>query len=169
MVMVLVLPLEASAAAKTTAAADWKKAKTVKTGTTVVTIGDPRKTKANDGYVKFKAGAAKTYKFTLSNIRKYGKKSANDVLITHAGFRTPTQYGGFKTLKFKQNKKDTYSLALCSAKSRKIALSTGNKKVYYYTSLPSRTVSFKLKKGETIYISLSNTNACKISYDLKIK
>lgn len=169
MIMVLALPMEASAAAKATAAADWKKAKAVKAGTTVVTIGDATKTKANNGYVKFKAPATKTYKFTLSNIRRYGKKSTNDVITTYAGFRTATQYGGYNTLKFKQNKKDTYSLYLCSVKSRNIALKYGNKTVTAYTPLPSRTVSFKLKKGETIYIGLSNINRYKLSYDLKIK
>lgn len=165
MVMMFALPLEASAASKVTAATTEKKAKTVKKGTTVVTV--PKSSKSF-GYIKFKAPSTKTYKFTLKNIRRYGKKSSGDIIHTSVDFTTKDSYGGKKYLSFKQNGSNEYSLWLCSQKSWKIN-KPYTKKVTSSTSYPTRTASIRLKKGQTVYLSFCNVSDFKVSYDLTIK
>ena len=75
MVMVLALPVEASAAAKVTAVTKETKAKAVKKGKTVVTLPKATKKSSTYSYVKFKAPATKTYKITK---RKVKLTSASD-------------------------------------------------------------------------------------------
>ena len=146
MVMVLALPVEASAAAKVTAVTKETKAKAVKKGKTVVTLPKATKKSSTYSYVKFKAPATKTYKITLGNLRKRGRSSASDILAAHSSLYKNGYYG-LDRVTIKLNKKKT----------------TAN------TFLPSRTASVKLKKGETLYIGMGNIERTKLCLDLTIK
>ena len=167
MVMVLALPVEASAAAKVTAVTKETKAKAVKKGKTVVTLPKATKKSSTYSYVKFKAPATKTYKITLGNLRKRGRSSASDILATHSSLYKNGYYG-LDRVTIKLNKKKTDVMYICSAYSWSISKSY-TKKITANTFLPSRTASVKLKKGETLYIGMGNIERTKLCLDLTIK
>ena len=163
MVMMFSLPIEASAA-KVTATKNWQKAKTVKKGKTSVTV--PKMDLSSAGYVKFKAPATKTYKFTINNIRKNGKSSSQVIEHNWISFKTKGNYGYLDSVAFKQNGSKVYTLWVCS----KMIWSIGKpSKITSSTSLPSRSVNIRLKKGQTIYIQSGIDTESKTYYDLTIK
>lgn len=163
MVMMFSIPIEASAA-KVTAAKNWHKAKTVKKGKTSVTV--PKMDISSSGYVKFKAPATKTYKFTINNVRKYGKKSSQGIEHNWISFGTKGRYDYLNSVAIKQNGKKTYTLWVCSQMSWSIGRTS---KITSSTSLPSRSVSIRMKKGQTIYIQSGIDMDGKTCYDLTIK
>ena len=167
MVMVLALPVEASAAAKVTAVTKETKAKAVKKGKTVVTLPKATKKSSTYSYVKFKAPATKTYKITLGNLRKSGRSSASDILAAHSSLYK-NDYYGLDRVTIKLNKKKTDVMYICSAYSWSIS-KRYTKKITASTFLPSRTASVKLKKGETLYIGMGNIERTKLCLDLTIK
>lgn len=164
MVLMFSLPIEAAAAGKVTAGTSFKKAKTVKSGKTVVTT--PKDSGQIVSYLKFKAPATKTYKITINNLRKYGKKSSQTIESIFINFNSLEKDGRINYLKFKQNEKKSYeTLWICSQESWKYGKT---KKIKAGTFIPSRTAGIRLKKGQTIYIVAGNKNY-KRCYDLTIK
>lgn len=169
MVMVFALPLEASAASKVTAVTRDSKAKGVKRGTTVVTLPKATKKGSTYSYVKFKAPATKTYKITLSNLRKSGKSSDSDILAAHSSLYKRNSWG-LSSVNIKLNGKKTSVMYLCSTYSWSIDRAySSNKKITASTFLPSRTAAVKLKKGETLYIGMGNIEKAKLCLNLTIK
>lgn len=168
MVMMFALPIEASAAAKVTATTNVSKAKRVKTGKTVVTV--PKSRNFSAAYLKFTAPATRTYKFTFNNIRKYGRKSTQDIESMWIALETKKKrtYGTYyERINLKQNGERTNSLYLESKYSWSIS-KTYTKKITADIFVPSRTASLRLKKGQTIYIT-AGTDSHKVCYDLTIK
>ncbi len=159
--------VEAQAAKTVTAQKNWKKAKAVKTGTTVVNI---KAANCQESYVKFKAPKAGTYKITFSNLKTKGV-SKEDFRI---GFFTIAKKAGsgLTHAEFNSNAGKTNAVMFAS----KYAMTTStikdhNKKEakrMRYSATPYAKI--KLKKGEIIYItmfSLPDKQAC--SYTVKIK
>lgn len=163
--------IEAQAAKKVTANYNYKKAPAIKTGTTTVTAkkyngsNNKSKTKTAIPWVKFTAPKAGTYQFTISDLTVKGK--SNTTVVSAVGMWTGVNTWSGSTypqsyLKVKTKGGKTSTLWLCS---KNAYLSSG--KVSTATSLPSRTATVKLKKGQVVYISFNQSY--NVTYKVKVK
>lgn len=136
----------------TTTAVANKKALAVKKGTTIVKLSGK-----GNGYLKFRAPKAKTYSFTLSNIKSGTGGYTCGYFYVMRKYGSSNQYIGQEPLK-------TYG-----GKSTALYLSTRNessgKKAFQYRT--SRTGKIRLNKGEVVYLYFSFY--AKDSLKLKIK
>ncbi len=154
-------PVTAEAATrKVTASKSWKKAKTVKTGTTIVTSNN----KSGKRYIKFKAPKAGKYVFTVYDIKSSGK---NEIGYGHIGFKTiSNNYLFGKNVKTKGGKDAYLRLATKYSYNR----FEKGQKVTTHSYLYKRTGTVTLKKGQTIYLeSFFSGNKTKYTYKLNIK
>lgn len=165
--------IEAQAAKKVTTNYNYKKAPAIKVGTTTVTArpykgsNNKTKTKTAVSWAKFTAPKAGTYQITFSNYSKKGNSNAiffGCVTMmtgksTYAGAKYPQSY-----LKVKTKGGKTNTIYLCSSASYTDYGSTSQ-----YTSLPSRTATVKLKKGQVVYFDFNNssTATCKVKIKKK--
>lgn len=174
MIMLVALPMEASAAARVTAstsARNQAKIKTVKRGKTTVTVIGGGSKKLTTGLVKFTAPASKTYKITLSNLHKYKRKTTQDILVGGASFLKKSTSGRVSGVTFRQNEKRKENLLLMG--SAKAAYYNSGK-VTSNTPLKTRTANIRLRKGETLYVILTNIEGtarktCRLCYDVTIR
>jgi hypothetical protein len=135
-----------------------KKGTAVKKGTYTIEMA------GKSGFLKFKAPKTKTYTFTISNIEK---KTPGDVMDDYLNGNI------YFLLPYPNNKK---SLGPIKVKTkggltdrvnvRSLENSTAGKMVYRF--LTSRSASFKLKKGQTVYMFARFADA-RNSFRLKIK
>lgn len=152
MTITLVIPAAApkvSAKTKTISVKtkDYNKAKSLKKGKNLV------KYKKANGYYKFTAPSAKTYKFVFSNVNALRKGDRRRNYVNgYMGFHRLDQYGYLTSEKVPTNGGTTYSLQIGS---RKFVRSYNR-----YSTLPtvdryrtSRYGKVYLNKGESIYIS----------------
>lgn len=151
--------VEAQAAKKVTANKKYKKAPTVKTGTTTVTS---KKSSQNVGkYVKFKAPKTGTYKFTVSSF-----SPADEINCGYFCFyNDPAKYDRLRDLKTEGGRASSFHIA---SKKFMNGFKHGNtKKADRYAT--SRSATMKLTKGQVVYMYLYYTTANKYTYKLKIK
>ncbi len=165
--------MEVQAVRKITSNYKYRKAPAAKTGTTIVTArpykssNNSKKAMSAVSWVKFTAPKAGTYQFTFSDYMVKNKK--DDIL-----FGAISMYTGISRyadaaypdnhLKVKTQGGKTYSLDMCSAASyRKYG------KITTATSLPSRTATVKLKKGQIVFMNFNNskTATCKVKIKKK--
>ncbi len=114
-----------------------KKATKVKKGTTTL--------KGTKGWFKFKAKKTKKYTFTFSNVKAPASKYNNAYGHVYAEYQK-RNYLRSKYLSTQGGK--AYSLYLTTQTNYN---SSSKSKVNAYTSLPTRSTRFKVKKGQTIY------------------
>ncbi|MBD5156333.1 MAG: hypothetical protein HDT13_01650 [Butyrivibrio sp.] len=160
--------MEVQAAKKVTTNYNWRKAPTVKVGTTTVTARPvkssnyKKKNLASVGFIKFTAPKAGTYQFTISNLVKKGdaQRYTNGAVTFWTGNGSANSIWPDKYLKVKTQGGKSHTLWLCSKR-----YSSG--KVTAATFLTSRTATVKLSKGQVVYMDFNNsyTNTC----TLKIK
>lgn len=161
--------VEAQAAKKVTAQKTFKKAKSVKTGTTTVTVKKrPANTNYNDAYVKFKAPKAGKYVFTVSSLKLKGQNPA-----------TSTTCGFFYLGKLSSSGKYIDIQKLKTAGGKTTYMQIGTKTMYEYSVrnklkkidqyLTSRSATISLKKGETVYLNIICTTSQQYTYKLKVK
>lgn len=158
--------VEAQAAKKVTTQKNYKKAKAVKTGTTVVTVKKrSRKNYYQDNYVKFKAPKTGTYVFTVSSFKENGKKSdfsgCGGLTISKLSNNYPM------ALDVKTQGGKTRYLNVGTKQMYQFSVKNGEKKVDQY--LTKRTATLKLKKGETVYLDMFFTTSKMYTYQLNIK
>ncbi|MDO4632938.1 MAG: hypothetical protein Q4B01_03675 [Eubacteriales bacterium] len=152
MVMLLSIPVSA---ASVNGGKSYNKAKKVGRGTTVVT-----QKAGTASYVKFKAPKTKKYKFTISSLRCGG--SFQNV-YANAHFATGGEYN---YVTFKQNGNTTTTLFLTTTRNYNSSRKTGTTNI---TSLPKRTASFRLAKGQTVVMRLyAAASGSPVRYNLKI-
>lgn len=161
--------VEAQAAKKVTAQKNWKKAPTVKTGTTVVTVKKkPKNLDALYTYVKFKAPKKGTYTFTVSSIKIKGEKPANSIACGDFIIQKPSADKKYlNSQKVKTEGGKTAFLAIGTKEMYEFSKSEGEKKVNQF--LTKRTGTLKLKKRETVYIMFYLISDKQYTYNLKIK
>lgn len=158
--------VEAQAATKVTAQANWKKAPTVKINKTYKVTSK----NINGTYVKFKAPKAGKYVVTIYNMNSLGAK-ASDVDHNLANFyikkKTSSNYLSWIDVKTQGGK--TYLLHMATPDSYNDYYK--GTKVTLDTYLNKRTATLTLKKGEIIYVNMSyfTGNKCRCTYNLKIK
>lgn len=151
--------VEAQAAKKVTANAQYQKAPTVKTGTTTVTSKKNKVSTAK--WVKFKAPKTGTYKFTVSNF-----KPADETNCGHFNFYTnPASYDRLENLKTEGGRNDNFSIA--SKKFMAYYKPGDTKKKDRYRT--SRSVTINMTKGQVVYMRLYYTTGDKYTYSLNIK
>ena len=136
----------------TTTAVANKKALTVKKGTTTVKLSSK-----GCGYLKFKASKAKTYSFTLSNLKSGAGGYTCGYFYVMRKYGSSNQYIGQEPLKTYGGKSTSLYVATRNG-------TYGEKAGQYRTS---RTGKIKLNKGEVVYLYFSFYN--KDSLKLKIK
>jgi len=135
-----------------------KKATKIKKGKTYTLQFSP------EGFVKFTAPKTKTYKFTFSNLKSVGKSGSdiNHSYITFYMNKYGTSLSGVTSVKTKGG--TTSTLWVCTkysySLSRVSTVRTG-------TSLPTRTGSVKLAKGQTIYLYFHSQYTSRVN--LKVK
>lgn len=138
-----------------------KKAKSVKKGTTIVSV--PKRTSKSSrkqitAYVKFKAPKKGTYVFTFSNFKG---KDPYDNMSAFAYYR---KNGHVRSVKFKSDSGNKYSTRNIISKDLYNRLYAGQKN--HYTSTYFK---LKMKKNQTIYIYTIHGSNKAYSYKLKIK
>lgn len=156
MLLVCVTPVMASAKTvkmngskfTTSTAAAEKKAKAVKRG--AVTVQVPK-----SGYLKFTAPAAKTYAFTVSNIKSSRYNCGYFYVMTKYGKND--QYIGQEKLVTKGGKSSGMYVSTRSDRRGK----------QLYRFLKSRTGKIALKKGQTVYVYLSMNRKCTLKLTIK--
>lgn len=146
---------------------NWKKAKAVKKGTNIVKVSNPKSSKL--GYIKFKAPKKGTYVFKFSNF--VGQKGANgkDINCGFTNFYVKNR-NYLSTIPIKFGGKKGYTLHTCSWDFFKDAYYNPNNANVesIYLEYPEAEVSFKLKKGQIIYLGNYFTTK-KSSFKLVIK
>ena len=132
---------EVSYGAKRTKVA--KKATKVKKGKTIIIVGQ--------GWAKFKAPKTKTYTFTLSNIVTKGVDPARDI---NNGYFLLGYFerNYFWSKRIKQNGQKVGSAYVCTPYSWSLQSESVKAHPTGYTSLPSRSVKLKVRKGATLYM-----------------
>ncbi len=161
--------VEAQAAKKVTAQKNWKKAKAVKIGTTVVTVKKlPKNVTHQDAYIKFKAPKAGKYVITVSSLKIKGEKPANSVAC-----------GGYYIEKLPSGESMLLAQRVKTEGGKAITLPIGTKEMYKYSVeegmpkveqyLTKRSATITLKKGETIWLVMYLSSPKQYTYNLKIK
>lgn len=144
------------------ATTNYKKAKKIKKGTHTIIVNSNYSGKMS--YVKFKAPKTKKYTFTISNMVTNGTKTdGKDIQSGHVQFAHHDRYGMSNKKVKTQGGKD-YALYICTQDSWNVSPNFNG----VYSELPSRSTTFKMKKGETIYIS-SWFTAPQTSFVINIK
>lgn len=165
--------MEVQAVRKVTSNYKYKKSPAVKTGTTIVTArpykdsNNKKKNMTAVSWVKFTAPKAGTYQFTFSdyvvkankNEKFYGCITMYTGISSYADSPYPQTY-----LKVKTNGGKTNTLWMCSPSAYIKPV-----KVDVYDSLPSRTATVKLKKGQIVFMDFNNgsTINCKVKIKKK--
>lgn len=152
--------VEAQAAAKKiTGNKNWKKAPSVKVGTTTVTS---KKAKTNTAkWVKFTATKKGTYKFTVSSFNPADQINCG----TFTFYTNPAKYETLRNLKTEGGRTDRFYIASKKFMQHYKPGKTAKKDRYR----SSRTVTINMTKGQTVYMRLYYTTANKYTYSLKIK
>lgn len=162
--------METQAARKVTANYNYKKAPAVKVGTTVVTAkpynakNNSTKNKTSVPWVKFTATKTGTYQITFSNY--VCKQKPDNILFSAVNAMTGKSEGKYPGSYFKVKTQGgkTSTLWMCapSSYSKTGSVTTG-------TSLPTRTATVKLKKGQVVYFSFNNGKTATCTVKIKKK
>ena len=142
---------------------NYKKAKKVKTGTTVVRTTSRRGGKY--GYVKFTAPKKGKYVFTVGSLKTSAPRSAGgkDIRNGYVEICKADRYG-VAPIKLRTQYGKSYSMYVCTQDSWDVSGRKGSP----YDSLTSRSMTASMKKGQTLYVRAWFT-AEKATYSLKIK
>ncbi len=143
-------------AAAVTPGKSYKKAKKVKVGTTLV-----QQPEGAFRYIKFKASKTKKYTFTVSDVACNGEYQS---VYAFSGFYKKKN----RMMTFKQNGKKTTFLNLTTQRNyNEDTVSTGTGANQY---MPARSVSFKLKKGQSVVMVFNGSSSgTLVSYKVTIK
>ena len=131
-------------------------------GTTVVTFT------GGYGFVKFKAPATKEYSFTVSGVKGAKGKNNTSFAETYVAIPSRTTWTGFKTdpylkaVKTKTRGGSSYTLKLTANGKRESGTGTSR-------YLKSRTGTYKLRKGQVMFIYVSNLGDGKTTATIVIK
>lgn len=158
----------APASARTASAAKtWKKAKTLRVGTTTVRL--PKQGTFAKGYVKFTAPKSGTYSFEVGGLRKIpADPSAIDCGYASVEALPNARATAPASLKVTTQGGKVYALYLCTDRFAQVDGSRKKKKVDEFSYLTKRTFSLKMKKGGSAWLYFSFTGG-KSSVKVKVR
>lgn len=157
-----------AAAKKVTAGTSFYKAKTVKSGTTTVTVKKCSKKQFHDSYVKYIAPKTGYYVFTLSDFKTKGVKASKDVATGYFSLYKNDGYGRDRQKVKTEGGKASF-LSICTKAAAKDSfykmLNAESKKADRH--FVKRSATIKLKKGQTVWIHVFYTNYKQFSYKIR--